>query len=513
MPNFIKVTKQIVFMLLPTACFGFGSVNAQLFPVHISANEPCNVRISNDSGTFFHPSTAFTWKFNGKEYPGFPSSGSVDLELPNGNYHYELDRGPEYYLTRGNFSVVNKEVFQTAELKRMINMKEKYWWAGELHVHRDTGDIEFLMRSSDINIAPVITSWNENFPFQKKECASDLCIKKFDNSRFASFTGSEDERSGGAILVLSTTAPVNFSNAAGSEYPPLAASVMRVRKRYKDTAWIDIEKTFWMDVPVLLATGEINSIGIAHNHMNEDGVFDNEAWGKARDKNKYPSPQGNGLWTQYIYYQILNTGLRIPPSAGSASGVLLNGVGYNRMYAFVKGKLSYNSWFESVKAGRVFVTNGPMLICKANGKLPGEIFRSKKEIAIKINASLYSRDSVEAIQIVKNGEIIKSFSPGEVRENTIATEIKFEKSGWFLVRVICKNPCNFRFASTAPFYVEIGNDKKYISKGSAQFFLDWLDERSRRIAVEDPKQKMEVTKYLEAAKLFWQTIILNATEE
>ena len=41
--------------------------------------------------------------------------------------------------------------------------------------------------------------------------------------------------------------------------------------------------------------------------------------------------QWDGYWTQDIYYALLNCGLRIPPSAGSASGVLPNPVGYNRV--------------------------------------------------------------------------------------------------------------------------------------------------------------------------------------
>ena len=44
---------------------------------------------------------------------------------------------------------------------------------------------------------------------------------------------------------------------------------------------------------------------------------------------------GNGYWSQEIYYHLLNCGLRLPPSAGSASGVLPNPVGYNRVYVHV----------------------------------------------------------------------------------------------------------------------------------------------------------------------------------
>ena len=76
---------------------------------------------------------------------------------------------------------------------------------------------------------------------------------------------------------------------------------------------------------------------------------------------RLPPPRGNGYWTQEIYYHILNCGLRIPPSAGSASGVLPNPVGYNRVYVHLDGPFAYEKWWEGLRAGRSFVTNGPLL--------------------------------------------------------------------------------------------------------------------------------------------------------
>ena len=38
--------------------------------------------------------------------------------------------------------------------------------------------------------------------------------------------------------------------------------------------------------------------------------------------------------------------------------------------------------------------------------------------------------------------------------------VRFERSGWFLVRAIASEEKTFRFASTAPFYVEIGPEKE-----------------------------------------------------
>ena len=81
------------------------------------------------------------------------------------------------------------------------------------------------------------------------------------------------------------------------------------------------------------------------------------------DGRKGPGPAGNGWWTQEIYYHLLNAGLRLPPSAGSASGVLPNPVGHNRVYVGLgAGKLSYSAWLEGLRKGHCFVTNGPLLL-------------------------------------------------------------------------------------------------------------------------------------------------------
>ena len=88
----------------------------------------------------------------------------------------------------------------------------------------------------------------------------------------------------------------------------------------KQGAWVDMEKPFWWDVPLWLASEKVDSVGLANNHLWERGMLDNEAWGRARPKEDYPSVKGNGEWSQFLYHQILNAGFQLAPSAGSASG-------------------------------------------------------------------------------------------------------------------------------------------------------------------------------------------------
>lgn len=512
--------KEFKFILLLIASFlsanSFSRSNSHIAQLHVTIIQknkpiPCNVRIKDDKGNYLRPDSSSIWKdLNGHVFEEFPCNGQFEIKLPYGEYYYEVDRGPAYELLKGNFSVNQKEMKLRWKLHEIIDLRKRNWYAGETHIHRRPEDVPLLMRATDLYVGEVITSWNENTSSGQTVPAQS--VHRFDGNRYYD-NASEDERGGGALLFFNLNAPFDFGKQQ-TEYPPLASSIYKVLKKNKD-AWVDLEKPFWPDVPILLPTGKINSIGIANNHMLKSGIYDSEAWGKKRDTLKYPSPLGNAYWTQDIYYQILNTGFRIPPSAGSASGVMWNPVGYNRLYAHVIGKLTYAKFWASVKAGNCFISNGPILLCKANNQLPGHTFISNraKPIMISINAELYSRDSITTIEIIKDGEVCATITPGEVKNNRFTSVIKFEKSGWLLVRAISTAHKNFRFASSAPFYVEIGTDKKYISKASCHFFIQWLNERANSLKIENAVGRGEVFSYIDKAREFWKHRLSNANAE
>ncbi|MCB1127653.1 MAG: hypothetical protein KDM81_14260, partial [Verrucomicrobiae bacterium] len=259
---------------------------------------------------------------------------------------------------------------------------------------------------------------------------------------------------------------------------------------------------FWLDFPIWLASGLVDSVGICQNHMQRGGMLDNEAWGRARDATQYPGPHGNGFWTQDIYYHALNCGFRLPPTAGSASGVLPNPVGYNRVYAHVEGDLTYAEWWDAVRAGRVFVSNGPLLRCRAAGQLPGHVFKSDRPRQIVIDGRLDSRDPIAAVELVRNGR---------VEPINLPATITVQESGWFLVRARAGVAKTFRFASTAPWYVEIGDNPRPVRRESAQFFLDWVHERRTGLQLDDAEQRAEVLDEIARAEEFWQKKVAEAS--
>jgi hypothetical protein len=357
----------------------------------------------------------------------------------------------------------------------------------------------------------VITWWNNYNTWTNRALPANPLVR-FDGDRFYHLMGGEDERGGGALLYFNLSQPLNIARAA-REFPP--ATKFLAEARQHAGVCVDIEKPFWYDAPLWLASGQVDSIGIANNHMHRGGMLTNEAWGRPRDRQRLPDPQGNGTWTQEIYYHVLNCGLRVPPSAGSASGVLPNPVGYNRVYVQLDRELSYEKWWDGLKAGRVFVSNGPLLRCRASGQWPGHIFKvpAGQGIELKLEAALDSRDPISAIEIIQNGRIIRTISSSEWKRAGSLGTVRFNESGWFLVRAMAAVPETFRFASTGPFYVEIGSSPRRVSKSSAQFFLDWVHERANRIKLNHPRQQDEVIQHHRSAEKFWQEKVARANAE
>ncbi len=278
--------------------------------------------------------------------------------------------------------------------------------------------------------------------------------------------------------------------------------------------WVDASKPFWWDLPMLVAAGQIDSIELAHSHIGRDNVVNDEADGKPRDRKRYASYRGDAEWSQDIYFRLLECGLRIPPSAGSGSGLALNPVGQNRVYVHVNGELSWPQWWKNLRAGRVFITNGPLMKPSVDGELPGHVFQAEKgqKLELEIGLTFSTREPVSYLEIIKNGKVAYEVRFDEYAKNGSLPKLTFDQSGWFLVRAVTDLPNTYRFAMTGPYYVETGYQRR-ISKQAVQFFLDWEDERIGQIKMADPQQQDEVLQWHRQARDFWRDLASKANAE
>jgi hypothetical protein len=63
---------------------------------------------------------------------------------------------------------------------------------------------------------------------------------------------------------------------------------------------------------------------------------------------------------------------------------------------------------------------------------------------------------------------------------------------------------------SAPWYVSIG-DKPRTSRTSAQFFLDWVEERAATLKVADAAEKKIIDAELNSARAYWRKLVDDAT--
>ncbi|NQU24293.1 MAG: hypothetical protein HQ567_23675 [Candidatus Nealsonbacteria bacterium] len=476
----------------------------------------CRMHLVNAAGRPRKPKRAPYW------HDHFVFPGKITLDLPLGNYTFDVERGPEYATMSGHFQIDNfADDSQQIELRRFVDMSADGWWSGDLDVRRPVADVELLMQADDLHVAQVVTWPDAAMGKLPEDPPEDPLVRFGENSCYHVMAGAH-HRAGTELLLLNLRAPLKRAGlpAPGKvtgEYPPPLAYATAVRK--EPGGWVDLTKPFWWDLPMLVAHGQVDSIQLAHSHLCRKTAINNEADGKPRDKFRYPPPRGNARWSQQIYFNLLESGLRIPPTAGSGSGVAPNPVGYNRVYVHVddvheKGPLDYGKWWENLRAGRVVVTNGPLMRPSVRGELPGHVFRENEgaEPEFEIALTLSTRKPISYLELIKNGRIEHSISFEDYSKSGRLPKLRFQQSGWFLVRAVTDLPKTYRFAMTGPYYVEIG-DRRRISKQAAQFFLDWVYERAKQIKLSDPKQHREVLGYHRQARDFWQDRVQRATAE
>ena len=465
----------------------------------------------------------------------FALPGKLMLKLPLGNYTFVLERGLEYLDQSGNFTInVFADDSKQIELRRFVDMAAEGWFSGDMDIRRPASEIELLMQADDLHVGEVVTWGNEKSTAKEKSPTKEQPEAKdkkqakdkketkeskgnlvtFDTNRCYQLLAGMESVSGSEIIFHRLSAPLKLEGA-GKQLQSLIPSAIEARKQ-KD-AWIEIANPASWDLPALIALNLADSIQLAGSRLCREKAVADEGGSRPRDKKRYPDPYGSAQWSQEIYFRLLECGLRIPPTAGSGSGAAPNPVGYNRVYVNVHGEFSYDAWWDNLREGRAFITNGPLMRVSVEGRPPGHVFAAAKgeKLEFEIALTLSTREEIHYLEIVKNGGVEKSIRMDEYIEdvkNNKLPKIEFKESGWFLVRAVCDSPKSYHFALTAPYYVAIG-DQPRVSKKAAQFFLDWVNERAKQIKLDDPEQQKEILEYHRKARDYWKKLVETANAE
>jgi TolB protein len=191
--------------------------------------------------------------------------------------------------------------------------------------------------------------------------------------------------------------------------------------------------------------------------------------------------------TAAVWYRFLNLGFRIPAGAGTDATTdyaapIRGQVGMDRVYAVVPGEpVSLDVWMDSLKSGRTFATNGPLIEFTLGGRRVGDDLKSDRaQTAVPFTAKLRSIVPVDHFEVVCNGRIAQSLKLEGKRDSADVTgTLPLKESGWCVLRASSDNAeypvlDNYVYATTSPVYIAIG-DKTPHSPEDAKYFAAWID--------------------------------------
>jgi hypothetical protein len=437
--------------------------------------------LTDASGHHWVPSGAITYVKAPER--DFIALGHFGIELPPGTYTLRVERGTEYRPYEHKVEIKAGEIVRlNTELIRWINMNARGWYSGDLHNHRDWREMPEILLSEDLNLGTTTTNWvwvDRTISLQPPK--GEQAIRRIDATHVYSIYDTEIERNSpgpGAIDLLGLKKPIEFQ---GYELAP--PNTTFTKEAHEQGGWVDAEKITWRDGTALVALHQVDSVGLVYNSFGPYGV-ELGAGTIPQDKREYSPPGGLMYWAMDVYYRLLNCGFKLPVSAGTASGVKPIPLGYDRVYVRLPGKFSYQKWFQELKAGSSFATNGPMLFLTVNGHEPGETVRfasdsGERNRRVRVHAKVFSLGVLDRLEILWKGELVKRvIAPPNAHELSADIVFKVPRTGWFVARAFEKPTKTVQFAHSSPVYVQVGHDRGIVPQ-DADYFVTLMDREAK----------------------------------
>ena len=448
---------------------------------------------------------------NSTEYHTTVSAHPAVANVPAGNYRLIAERGKEYHNYENSIRV-DGDTAMTVPLKRWINMSERGWYSGDLHLHRTIEELKNVLPAEDLNVAFPLTQWvtisdtlpNAGNKNQSGERPENL-IKIDDehviwplSTEYEIFQTSGKRHTLGALFVLGHKEPLTKT------VPPWKPVVESVEKS-DPLALFDMDKLAWPFAMTLPVVAPNATYELSNNHVwrTEFAFRDWYTPAPPYMAPPYGATQGGERdWINFslgMYYTLLNCGFKMPPSAGTANGVHPVPAGFSRVYVHQPNGFDYQDWLKGLQLGRSFVTTGPMLFATADGKDSGHHFemtsKEAQEQEIQLEVEIVSdQPRFSYGEIIVNGRPERLVRPKNLGPDdflsryVISVPIQVKRSGWFALRFWEELHGEIRFAHTAPWYVTIDGQPVQPMPEEKEYLISRMEneiERSRGVVSEE----------------------------
>ncbi len=345
----------------------------------------------------------------------FYSGGASSLELPPGRYQLRVYKGNEFRVAKRVVEVEPEaELSLDVELERWTDPGARGWHSADDHIHISRYRIDqnpwlaSWMAAEGLHVANLLQMGTaDQFTVTPQYAFGDAGVYR--ESDTVLLSGQEHPRTHflGHTITLGAREPIDLRDS-----------------------YIFYEK-FWRESERL---GGVSGFAHLGQGPANDGLAISAPGGRVHFVEvlqfEYP---GYAVW-----YELLNLGFRIAPSAGTDFPCIPSTPGRERVYVQVAGELTRQSFVEGVRRGQTFVTNGPVLELRAGSAGMGDEIRLDAPGSIRVTGSVHfdpERDDVRMLELVRGGEVIHSeVSPSAPGQLTLAVDVRLERSSWLGLR-------------------------------------------------------------------------------
>ena len=478
---------------------------------------PSRIYLDASDGRSYFPDGSFPRVLSGPEDYYFHTDGSFSVTLPVGEAELEVWRGFEYEPVTRTVEVRAGEWTNVdVRLERWIDMAAEGWYSGDNHIHPNYGGHYFVTPldlgnkalAEDLNVANgmIANYWAnsrvedlEHFLGHPHPHPDPRTIVYYNEEYRPNFFAHMSLLN---LVQLITPFYIGYEGTAYRELYPDNAAVLR---RVHEQGGIG---------------GYVHPFGLSHRGPDP-------APGGARelpvdailglaDFVDVSCIWSDELGTAAIWYRLLNTGSRIPATAGTdvMSDMWRHpAVGTTRSYVHTgEAELDYDEWADAMAAGHAFVTSGPILTLDVDGMGMGEELAVSGGESVTVAVTARSLFEMERLDIIRNGEIIHTVeATGDGKSIEAEIDVRMDGSGWITARVLGPPQHgamdSYLFAHTNPVFV-IADGEPIRSREDAAFFVRWIERTLEDLHSmdrwDDPAHKAEVIATFEEGLRLYQ---------
>ncbi|HSD67279.1 MAG TPA: CehA/McbA family metallohydrolase, partial [Vicinamibacteria bacterium] len=421
--------------------------------------------------------------------------GTFQVELPVGEVYVELSKGFEYAPVRRRLAIDPAQRELTLEIPRFVDLRAKGWITADTHVHFLSPSTAVLEGQAEgLNLVSLLAAqWGDLFT-NVGDLAHGPLVSRDGETTVQVSTENRQHLLGHLGLVGGHGAPVFPMSASGPGESTLG-----------DPLWTSLGD--WAD----RQRARSGLVVAVHFPYPNGELAADVALGKIDAVELFPYGAGFDTLRFHDWYRYLGAGYRLPAVGGTDKMGAYMPVGANRTYAYIgREELSFESWARAVRAGRTFMTTGPLLLLEADGHAPGdEVVLGQGGGQVEVRLQAHGFVPFHRVEVVWNGEVVASREDAAgTREMTLRETVRVPGPGWLAARCASRLGPTTAWglavqAHTSPVYFHVPTRELFSAPavGYMLTLIDGAETWARTLATRSEPERMEqVLSHLAAAR-------------